>query len=101
MAAILIDDVRTAVAGFGGPITVALRDAGRAPLQWGLTDGWTVLIFWTVAAIVVVGCCVLWFEKDITYKITGATTAASPASNYDNTMSREPAEPERQPTVKT
>jgi len=72
-----------------------------APLQWALTDGWTVLIFYLVGTGLLLGFAMLWWNQDIPYKITGATTAASPASNYDNTMSREPSEPERQPTVKT
>jgi hypothetical protein len=37
------------------------------------------------------------WHYDVPYKITGAT-AASPASSYDNTVAREPAEPERSNT---
>ena len=96
-----IGGIGTALAGFGGPITVGLKNLGMAPLNWAVTDGWTVLIFYSVLLIGGLAFASIWWQYDIPYKITGATTAASPASNYDNTMSREPAEPERQPTVKT
>ena len=90
----------TSLAGVGGPLTVGLKDIGMAPLRWALTDGWTVLIFYTALLIGGLVFASIWWQYDVPYKITGATTT-SPASEYNTTLKREPSEPERAPTTST
>jgi len=86
-----------AVSGVSGPFTSGISRLMQSPLNWALAGGYQLLIFYLLAFVAVpVAVAYAVWHYDLPYKITGAT-APSPASNYDNSMRREPEEAERSP----
>jgi hypothetical protein len=92
------------LSGVGGPFANGFYTLLTGPLLWGANGGWpTLAIFYLIGFILVpFGLAYFVWHYDLPYKISGASQP-SPASNYDNSMQREPAEPERsnQPSTTT
>jgi hypothetical protein len=88
--------IGTKLAGVGGPFASGFQKLLTGPLTWASAGGWpTLAIFYLVGFIVVpFSFAYLIWHYDVPYKFS-SSTQSSPASNYDNSMKREPEEPER------
>jgi len=86
----------TALSGIGGPFAAGFYKLLVSPLSWASVGGWPTLLVFYIISFAIIPLLVAYsvWHFDIPYKITGST-APSPASNYDNSMKREPEEPER------
>lgn len=85
----------TALSGVGGPFAAGFYKILLAPFLWVVNGGWpTLLTGIVVIAALMLSTAYLTWHYDVPLKFTGATSA-SPASGYDNSMKREPEEPER------
>jgi hypothetical protein len=84
------------VSGWTGPFTNGAFKLGLIIPNFMVSSGYNMLIIYILAGILypLLIAYVVW-HFDVGYKFTGAAVAASPASGYDNTMRREPEEPER------
>ena len=90
----------TAVSSSTGPVTTGLYNIGANYLSFGLQSGYNMLLIIIVipAIAIVISCYVTW-HWDVGYMLSKNNASSSPASNYDNTMKREPEEPERSSVV--
>jgi hypothetical protein len=96
LAYLNVGGIGTKISGVGGPFAAGFQKLLIGPLTWASAGGWpTLAIFYLVGLIAIPFsfAYIIW-HYDVPYKITGAT-APSPASTYDNSMKREPDEPER------
>jgi hypothetical protein len=96
LAYLNVGNIGTTLSGVGGPFASGFQKLLTGPLTWASTGGWpTLAIFYLVGLIALpFSVAYIIWHYDVPYKITGAT-APSPASSYDNSMKREPDEPER------
>jgi hypothetical protein len=96
LAYLNVGGIGTKISGVGGPFAAGFQKLLIGPLTWASAGGWpTLAIFYLVGLIAIpFSFAYLIWHYDVPYKITGST-AASPASTYDNSMKREPDEPER------
>jgi hypothetical protein len=98
MAALFVPAVRLWFTNISGPAGTGAINLLQTPLKWALTGGANTIALWGVGLIVLFGFAYWVWHWDIGYKFTGATTP-NPASGYDNSMKREPEEPERSQTT--
>lgn len=86
----------TAVSKTGGPFFTGLFNLGAMIPKFMLQDGYRMAIGYLVGLLVIpLTVAYLVWHFDIGYKLGNASKSESPASGYDNTMSREPAQPEK------
>jgi hypothetical protein len=84
-------------AGAGGPIATNIYNVLVGFPKWVISGGWPTLIAGGMIATIIPAVLLAYatWHYDLPCKLTGATASSSPASGYDNTMKREPDEPER------
>jgi hypothetical protein len=94
-----VGGIGSSLSGVGGPFARGIYNLAIAPLNWALGGGWPTLAVFYLIGFVVVPFALAYavWHYDWPYKITGAT-ANSAVAGYDNTMKREPDEPERAQT---
>lgn len=90
--------IGTALAGFGGPLGAGLVNIASMPMNFALAGTAQLAIVWGAIVLAMLGFAYWVWHWDIGYKLSRGTSA-SPVLNYDNTMKREPEEPERSPTA--
>lgn len=99
MAAIFVPAVGAWFSTNFGGVGTGFLNLFTVPLTWALSGGGpTIAVFWGIIIIAALGFTYIVWHYDVPYKVTGVT-AVTPATGYTNTMSREPPEPERSPTV--
>ena len=96
-----IGGLGTTLSGVGGPVAKGFYNLLVKPLQWALSSGWPTLGVFYLISFLAFPCFIAYlvWHYDVPLKVTGAASA-SPASNFTNTMNREPETPERSPTTK-
>jgi len=77
------------------PFTTGIQKVGQVIPTAMLENGYVMLIGYLAIPLLMFGFAVIYWNRDWGYKITGASATTNSASNYDNTMKREPEEPER------
>jgi hypothetical protein len=84
-------------AGAGGPLAANAYNFLVGFPKWVINGGWPTLIVGFLVATVIPAAALAYatWHYDLPLRVTGAASSASPASGYDNTMKREPDEPER------
>lgn len=84
----------TKLAGVGGPFATGLYKLFNGIPLWISGGGWPTLLVGILVFIVIIPCSVAYitWHYDVPYKITGTT---APINGYgNNTVQREPEEPE-------
>lgn len=99
LAAVNFAGIGDKLSGVGGPFTTGAFKLGLGPLTWAQSGGYQMLVFYIINPLIIslMVAYVVW-HFDLGYKLTGAVASSSPAAGYDNTMKREPEEPERSNT---
>ena len=77
------------------PITNGLHNIGKIIPTAMLNNGYIMLIAYLAVPILMFASALIYWNQDWGYKLTGSKAATNSASTYDNSMKREPDEPER------
>ena len=75
----------SALAGVGGPISAGLYNIAVAPLNWALTGGWAVAIFYVGVLIFGLAVAAFFWQYDIPYKILGNPNSSPTTAFQQNT----------------
>jgi hypothetical protein len=76
------------------PVTVGIHKLGEVIPSAMLNNGYIMILCYASIPILMFGFAVVYWNRDWGEKL-GQSTAPNPAAEFDNTMKREPDEPER------